>query len=131
LGPKDLIKELVSLKASKAISPPEAVTNYPVWGTVKDLGDKTLALSKVTFIAVPGDSFKIEAFADLEDEARALTFLDELEGFRAIKAIQSMDEPWLADLITSISLSREGKRVTLRADIDTANARRLLKKGGI
>ncbi len=123
------IKSLIDNKEAKKIQPPGVVTSKMVWGRFsKDLIIYGKA-KELTFTAEATSNLKISAEVLFDSAKDAALFADELKGIKAIKTIQSIDEPWIADVIDSIAIVHAGDKVGIAAVIDDGIAKKLLKRG--
>lgn len=126
-GSEAEIKGLIDNKEAKKIQPPGVVTSKMVWGRLTKDGIIYGKIKELTFSAEASSNLKISAEALFDSEKDAVSFADELKGIKAIKTIQSIDEPWVADVIDSIAIVQAGDKVGIAAVIDDGIAKKLLR----
>jgi hypothetical protein len=122
------IKKLIDNKEAKRLKPPAVVTSKMVWGRFTKDGIIYGRAREITFTAGASKSLKVSAEALFDSEGDAASFAEELKGVKAIKTIQAMDEPWVADVIDSVAIVQTGGKVGIAAVIDEAIAKKLLKR---
>lgn len=122
------IKSLIDNKAAKKVQPPSVETGKMVWGRFTKDGIIYGKAKELTFTAEASSNLKISAEALFDSVQDAASFADELKGVKAIKTIQSIDEPWVADVIDSIAIVQAGDKVGIAAVIDEAIAKKLLRR---
>jgi len=116
-GSPDKIKGLIDRYADKKIVPAEISTNKVLSGK---LNNRMYIYGKITSLDFEADiarGLKLTARGALPSKEDAAALIDEIAGIRAIKTIQSIDEPWLAEVIDDINVSQDGSYINLKLEM--------------
>lgn len=127
-GSEAEIKSLIDNKKEKKLQPAKVDTSKTVWGRFAKDGIIYGKAKELTFTAEASANLKISAEALFDSAKDAASFAEELKGIKAIKTIQSIDEPWVADVIDSIAIVQAENKVGIAAVVDEATAKKLLKR---
>ncbi len=85
---------------------------------------------EMTELVIFGDTaknLKISAKADFSNASTASTFFDEAQGYKTLKIIQAIDEPWISDAVDSVGIKQEKSSVLFDAELEPRAARSLLR----
>lgn len=125
-------EDLRSLLANKReLTPPSAIDlTHAVWGRINKGRIIYPKMIDMTISADIDKDMELFATARFPEAIQARAFADEVEGIKTIKTIQSIDEPWLADLLDGITIRQKGDSVVLRTSVNSAMAKKILKKVG-
>lgn len=127
-GSPDLIKALIDKYNDKKIIPAEVSTNKVLSGR---LTNKMYIYGKMTGLDFEADiarGLKLTARGTLPSKEDATALIDEIAGIRAIKTIQSIDEPWLAEVIDNIRVKQDASNVDLDIEMSPELTIDILKR---
>lgn len=120
-GKEKALKELIQKHADKKIVPPNADTSHMLSGQLDYKAD-------IKLTGDIGQALILKARANFPSAKNAADFTEELRGVKTIKLIQLVDEPWLADILDNVKIEQTDKEVVISTSLDTASAKKLIKK---
>jgi hypothetical protein len=127
-GNTDDIKHLIDAKKTGRLAQLDA---NPLQDLVARIGPGVKIYGKMTELditATVSSTLNLKASGAFQSTEDAENFMTEAQGIKAIKTIESFDEPWLADVIDNIELKQSGQDVLMSMTMDPQAAKNILKK---
>jgi len=122
------IKKLIDDKNAGKIAPPQINPLQELYGKIGPGVNIYGKMSELLFSATAASNLNIKAYGRFPSENDAMSFVTDAEGIKAIKTIQSIDEPWLADVIDNIALKQNGASVDMSLTLEPPAAKNILRK---
>ena len=124
-GDETKLKELIAGNLKPTTSTID--TTHTFWAKFIAPKEVNKEMTELVIFGDAAKTFKVFASAEFTNSEFAKVFYDEAQGYKTLKTIQSIDEPWISDAIDAIDIKLDGKKINFSADLEARPARSLLR----